>query len=203
MSVREDILEETIVRQLKTLIIDEAQATKLKVQWKKNQVQSNQADVAKSLELRIADETTRLNRLTDLLIDGVIDQSAYQTREHDGRLRLAELREELAQLPDLAEQEVTHMNFLELMKSLARLHIMAEPSEKRIIVENCFSNRTVIGKDVYLEPHNWLEEIEMASPVCVGAHLRDTSRTIIPMLDILNSRQSRQDDDKGTVDRLS
>ncbi len=202
-TIREDVLEVAIIGQLRTLIIDEDEARKLKLQWKKNQAISNQAEAIQSLELRIADETKRLKRLTDLLIDGVVDNTAFQNRERDGKLRLAELKEELANLPDPATEEANHMKFLELMKSLAELHVLAEPDEKRVIVQNCFSNRTVIEKDVCLEPYNWLREGQLGSSVCVGAHLRDTSRTIIPLLDILHGKQSGQEDDKGPLNRLS
>jgi len=194
-TIREDVLEASIIQSLKTLILDEGEAKKLKVKWSKAQAKSDHTETVKSLELRLADETTRLNRLTDLLIDGVLDNAAFQTRERDGKLRIAELQEELANLPDPAAEAAMHMNFLELMKSLAELQIMAKPDEKRCIVENCFSNRTVSGKEVYLEPYDWLREGKIGRPVLVGAHSRDTPRTIIKLLDILNGTQSNKEDD--------
>jgi hypothetical protein len=54
---------------------------------------------------------------------------------------------------------------------------VAKPVEKRVIVENCFSNRTVVGKTVCLEPYDWLEVGKKRPPVLYGAHYRDTNRT--------------------------
>ena len=69
------------------------------------------------------------------------------------------------------------MQFLELMKSLAELYILAERDEKRVIVQNCFSNRTVSPKNVCLEPYDWLQRGKIACPVLDGAHLRGEDRT--------------------------
>ena len=41
-----------------------------------------------SLDLRIADEEKRLERLTDLLLDGTIDNDIYRTRQKAGRMHL-------------------------------------------------------------------------------------------------------------------
>ncbi len=176
-TVREEGLETAILGNLKNQIIDDEEAKRLEVEWRKNQNKSDYFETTKSLELRISDETTRLDRLTDLLIDGTLDQETFRTRERDAKLRLAELREERANLPDPAEAEATHMDFLELMKSLAELYIMAKPAEKRVIVKNCFSNRTVVGKNVCLEPRNWLKEGRVGRSVLCGAHYRGEPRT--------------------------
>jgi DNA invertase Pin-like site-specific DNA recombinase len=186
-TIREDLLEAQIVRNLTALVIDETEAAKLQVAWRDRQSEADHAETIKSLELRIADETTRLNRLTDLLIDGSIDKDAHQLRERDGKLRLAELQEELATLPDPAAETAKHMQFLELMKSLAELYILAEHDEKRVIVENCFSNRTVSPKNVCLEPYDWLQTGKVACPVLVGAHLRGEDRTFSRLLELLRA----------------
>ncbi|WP_424970631.1 recombinase family protein [Dinoroseobacter sp. S76] len=194
-TIREDVLEAQVARRLTSLIIDEAEANRLEVAWCERQSEVDHAEAIKSLELRVADETTRLARLTDLLIDGTIDKDAYQLRERDGKLRLAELQKELATLPDPAAETAKHMQFLELMKSLAELYILAERDEKRAIVQNCFSNRTVSPKDVCLEPYDWLQRGKIAYPVLVGAHLRDADRTFLRLLYLLRAYKSvgRQD----------
>ena len=187
-TIREDVLEAQVVRRLTSLIIDETEANRLQVAWRDRQSAVDHAETIKSLELRIADETTRLARLTDLLIDGTIDKDAYQLRERDGKLRLAELQEELATLPDPAAETAKHLQFLELMKSLAELYILAERDEKRVIVQNCFSNPTVAPKNVCLEPYDWLQRGKIACTVLVGAHLRDEDRTFMKLLDLLMTR---------------
>jgi hypothetical protein len=103
-------------------------------------------------------------------------------------------------LPDPAAETAKHMQFLELMKSLAELYILAERDEKRVIVQNCFSNRTVSPKNVCLEPYDWLQRGKIACPVLVGAHLRGEDRTFIteddnsPIEKLLHLQKTMLDD---------
>lgn len=129
------------------------------------------------LDLRISDETQRLERLTDLMIDGNIDKQTYQSRQGATLMRLAELREELTNLPDAAKIAADRQEVVELMKNLVRLHGLAAAHEKRILLENCFSNRIVVGKNVELEPYNWLRKAKIGLGVLSGALDRDTYRT--------------------------
>lgn len=141
---------------------------------------SEQASEQAALRLRIADEEKRLERLTDLLIDGVIDNDAFQERQRTVKLRLAEMCEQVAAIPDPALIEANHQKFLELMKNLAQLHQNADPDEKRMMVENCFSNRQVVRKYIKLKPYNWLEIDQNGLGVFSGAPERYTDRTSGP-----------------------
>ena len=70
-----------------------------------------------------------------------------------------------------------HMRTLiELANSLVRSHRMAETAEKRQLVEMTTSNRRVYGKDVYMEPSNWLDEVENTLGVQFGGPDRDSHR---------------------------
>ena len=73
---------------------------------------------------------------------------------------------------------------LEQVKSLLQekdiefdLHLTNAPGHGREIVENAFSNRTVVRKSVELKPHDWLQASDFTQPVLSGAPYRDTSRT--------------------------
>ena len=70
-------------------------------------------------------------------------------------------------------------NFLELIKNLAETYLFAKPAEKREIVEWATSNRRVSGKSVYLEPANWLLQVETAIAGLIGVPALTTSRTSI------------------------
>ena len=54
----------------------------------------------KSVLLRIADASSRLDRLTDLLIDGTINKPDYERRKQNTEFELAQLREEERQFAD-------------------------------------------------------------------------------------------------------
>ena len=54
---------------------------------------------------------------------------------------------------------------------------MADPAEKRQLVEMTTSNRLAYGKDVYLEPSDWLQDVENTLGVSVGDPGRHRDRT--------------------------
>lgn len=77
-------------------------------------------------------------------------------RKQDLLLGLVKLKEERSELvnTDLSEDQIE--KFLELVTSLAELHRILTADEKRYMLENCFSNRTVSDNEPCLEPHSWL-----------------------------------------------
>lgn len=176
-TVREEVLSDAINCGLRCLQIDEADTARFADDLAAINPVTALEEQRTSLLLRIADETSRLDRMTDLMIDGTLDKATFQEKQNALQFRLAALRESLASLPDPKEIEANRRQFLELMKSLARLHENADQVGKRQLVENCFSNRRVIGKNVLLEPYNWLQEAKNSSYVFSGALDRDTDRT--------------------------
>jgi site-specific DNA recombinase len=140
------------------------------------------SEMQRSLDLRIDQAKARQVRLTDLLLDGTISSDDHNTRKRSLILELRTLEEERddAIQNHLKAGEVA--KFLELMKTLVLLHGSAKPAEKRTMVQNCFSNRTVHGRKLCLEPQNWLVEAKNALDVPNGAPQRHTSRTIREVL---------------------
>ena len=61
--------------------------------------------------------------------------------------------------------------YIELMKTLTRLHKSAIPAEKRGFVESLFSNRKVVLKNVELEPHFWLLDRKFSDLSPLVTHL--------------------------------
>ena len=52
---------------------------------------------------------------------------------------------------------------------------MANSDERSQIVKIASSNRTVVRKNVYVEPANWLLVVNEAMSGLVGGHCRDTT----------------------------
>ena len=181
-TVREDRLEEAIAYRLRRLQIEPEQAQRLQESWMRETADKQTEETAAAIQLKIHDEEARLDRLTDLLVDRTIDTAVYQKRQRAGRLRLAELHDQLAELPNQDAVEQHRRDFLELMKSLCLLYEMAKPPEKREIVENAFSNRVVAGKNVELEPYDWLRLPASAPNVlkCDPERYRDTDLPGVP-----------------------
>ena len=155
--VREDRLEQSVREALACVELSQDDAEQLSSDWQLWLRSKYFDDIRRSLDLRIAQTEKRLERLTDLLIDGAISPSVHHRRQHDMKLEIGQLKHDRAQLHSEQPSERHLANFLELMKSLVQLHISANRPEKRILVENCFSNRTVVENRPCLEPYSWLK----------------------------------------------
>lgn len=134
-------------------------------------------DREKAWRLRKANLQDRIDRLTDALIDRLIDRDTFAERRQ--RLALEEecLDQERREWADRAKKAAHMRSLIELANSLERSHQLAEPAEKRQLVEMTTSNRQVAGKCIYLEPSNWLDEVENTLGVQFGGPDRDRDRT--------------------------
>ncbi len=181
-TIREEQLDQAIRWNLQRLVLTEEAAFKLKAAWCGDAVTKEATQRQTSLDLRVAEQEKRLERLTDLLLDDAIDQETYRSRQADMRLRLQELKEKQADTPDVDKIAKYRREYLELMKTLCLLYEMAKPREKREIVENAFSNRVVVGKNVELEPYIWLRrpQNDLGVPNGAPARGRDTDLPGVP-----------------------
>lgn len=157
-TVREERLDLAVRESLEALSFTDRDARNLTSAWHEWSNSDGGRQALAALELRIAKTNERLDRLTDLLVDGTIDKSDYERRKQTLKLELAELEQRRAKATrrDLSDGEMAI--FIELMKSLVQLHNSAVPAEKRAMLRNLYSNRTVSGKSVELEPHIWLTD---------------------------------------------
>ncbi|MEJ8562324.1 hypothetical protein QTO30_14560 [Yoonia sp. GPGPB17] len=80
-TIREDVLEAQIMRKLMEFVIDETEATKLQIAWSDRLSEVDHAETIKSLELRIADETTRLKRRLKHVSNNVRDTAHTFNRQ--------------------------------------------------------------------------------------------------------------------------
>lgn len=189
-TLREDVIEEHFFGALSDLQIDRTEAQRLEELWLSDAEQNTHRDHLRSLELRLAETEARLDRLTDLFIDGSIEKETFNDRKKSLALERDRLRQDLATTPQLDERMRKQRQFLELMKTLAGLYQIAKPPEKRVLVENVFSKRQVTGKCVELEPSNWLRQVDAAMPVPFGEQHRHTDRTLDALLELIEGRQT-------------
>ena len=130
----------------------------------------------KAWRLRLANLQDRIDRLTDALIDRLIDREAFADRRQRLALETEALDEERREWGDKAKKTAHMRTLIELANSLVQSHRLADTAEKRQLVEMTTSNRHVYGKDVYIEPSNWLHEVEDTMGVLSGAPARDSHR---------------------------
>lgn len=130
-----------------------------------------------SLVLRESNLQSRKARLTDALVDGMIEREDYKERHKALVLEEQMLREERAAFTSLYAKAENLHSVIELTRNLTQGHDLADRQQRRAIVEMTTSNRTVTGKNVYIEPQDWLQGLKGISSVPSGEPSRDRDRT--------------------------
>ena len=120
--------------------------------------------------------TAKLDRLTDALISGVVDQDTYRAKHRDLLIEKAAIEQQRIAEADRSRHEETRGKFLELAKNLAALYIFATPAEKRQVVEIAFSNRVIDGRESLFSPRSWLYDAVKIASVFSGPHSEDRTR---------------------------
>ncbi|WP_108811911.1 recombinase family protein [Sphingorhabdus sp. Alg231-15] len=159
-SVREEIIEEQIRKLFEQIRLEEnaIHRTMEQVDAWVNQRASGFVDPKNSILL--AEAESKMERLTDALIDRLIDQETYSKRKTKIQFEITKLKQERAKASDLRQKAVKIREVAELAKSLGNAYDLANRTQKRQLVKIGSSNRHVIEKDVYLAPSNWVKRIE-------------------------------------------
>lgn len=166
-----------VTERLRDFVLGEEKAAELREQLLAWINGTDRENWQRSLDLRIDQARQRLDRLTDLLIDGTIPKVDFENKKHSLLFEIAELTEERRKLDEDRFTEEDTEKFLELATSLDSQYKSASNDEKRTMVENCFSNRTLSPKSLCLEPRNWLRDLKNGLAVPDGDQPRSTSRT--------------------------
>ena len=197
-TIREEDIEKAVREAFVMLQITSTEAAQFENKWNDWLAGDDRAGHIKHLDLRLAETSLRLQRLTDLLIDGTIGKDDFAARKKGLALDLSRLEEERKEATEVPFTSKQLIMLLERLKTLAELHINAKPAEKREMVQNAFSNRRVVGKNVELEPYSWLETKDFALSVPFGDPARHTYRTsgletilhgYVKMLNIFNKTE--------------
>ncbi len=126
-----------------------------------------EGEIRRNLELRLADNKTRMDRLVEAYIDKAIDRSAYEPR----RVRLVEeelqIRHDLKRLEENPREVAPNFwEHFELAKGPVLAYKSGSPEEKRQLVISLTSNLTVDRKKV---------EIALKYPFSLIANRRNCS----------------------------
>lgn len=160
MTVREEALAAAIDTCLAQSQLGHADAADFLARIETWVAQTNSSDQEKAWQLRKAAIQDRIDRLTDALVDRLIDRDAYADRRQRLALEEEALDEEHQKIGNRAAKAAHMRTLIELAKTLCLSHQLAEPAEKRRLVEMTTSNRRVYGKNICIEPSNWLSEVE-------------------------------------------
>jgi site-specific DNA recombinase len=176
-SLREDEIESAIVNLLDclTLADDDLKAALERLPAILTPAVTEEA--IKAIDLQAAQVEHRLDRLTDMALDNLIEPDAYQAKKQTLMLEQSRVAEMRAEVAINATNPTTVRRFLELATNLATLYQSAAKAQKRRIVEWATLNRLASGKSPCFEPSKWLLDTQTMLGVLCGAEQRDDSRT--------------------------
>jgi len=118
------------------------QLSKLKSDWL-----NRQKELSQSLNLRLGSLDSKLQRVTDLLIDGTLDKVQYESEKRKILAEQQELNEQQNRVSSKKSSYLQNMqDFLELAQKPKILYDLANCDEKRELLEMFTSNLYVKGK---------------------------------------------------------
>lgn len=136
------------------------------------------------LDLGIVEE--RLNKLTDALLDGLVDPEMFQRRKTSLLKDRSELRDRLASAASDRSLPDTVSKFFELAKTAKFGYEIANPTEKRDLVKRTTSNLVAHGKNIEIALLSPYREVQEWRKTERCGHRPDRLRTSLrKLLDIL------------------
>jgi site-specific DNA recombinase len=176
-TIREDVVEAHVKAHLMTLRLTDQQYRRLRSMALERLAKTTNAAAIKALDLRRARLRERQERLTDALIDHLIDKETYRARKQALDVEENELRAAIEEASSGDAQRESVLKFLELARNLYLHYEMADLSKRRWIVQNAFSNFIVRQKSLSLNARKWLRDPENTVGVLCGAPLPVRTRT--------------------------
>ncbi|WP_411890778.1 recombinase family protein [Yoonia sp. SDW83-1] len=162
-TIREDRLQEQISRHLTRLQLTQRDKKRLEEQFQNWLKDASPSDMTSSIKLRIADVATRLDRLTDLLIDGSIDKASFESRKQNTEFELQALREEERSLVNRKKSEADLVELLDMASDLSGMFGRLISDERRAFLKNCIDAIKVRKGRVRVYPAGWLKELHTVS----------------------------------------
>lgn len=171
---REDTLEQALLASWAPFAT--AEEWKQRLKDKLNEVLAGEASdelVAKNgVALQLTNIKGRLERLTDALVDGVLDKTAYDERRAT-LLREEQLLEQTLAGDTANTLEISHfvLGALELAMAAQQSYILANRPAKRELAIHLCSNRMVLGKEVVVEPYFPFQILRTRDTSCLVHHI--------------------------------
>ncbi|MDD5226980.1 MAG: recombinase family protein, partial [Candidatus Omnitrophica bacterium] len=152
--VREEVFENEVRGTLQPLQLspDEIEQVSLLIASMKKSRTVMKETKKQEMQLRQERCDSRLDRLTDAYVDGVIEKETYLRRKESVLNEIKKIEEEMIDIDsqdDLIGRRVTER--LELLKSLYLGYIRGTNDEKRELIKKVSSNRLIYGKNVAIE----------------------------------------------------
>jgi site-specific DNA recombinase len=179
-SVREEVLEAELLDSWPPIATTDEWKAALLAQLDSVDLEDKEADADRraTVQLQLSATAARLQRLTDAMVDGLIARDVFNERRA-ALLEEQRLLEEGLESPgDSAEAVTLARERLELACTAQQSYRLASRAARREMVILMSSNRSVVGKNVSVEPRFPREVLENRCPVSECDHLRNSPRTL-------------------------
>lgn len=148
-SFREESIDQGIRRAIERLKLDPEEIPVLDryVADKRTTAVQSQQKLATAVDFKLSAVKERLNRLTDIYIEGQIESEIFNQRKQTLLSERLELEGQLRELRHDPTSALARMEqFVELVKAAYLQYESGNPAEKRQMIETALSNRSATGK---------------------------------------------------------
>jgi site-specific DNA recombinase len=179
-SVREERIETPLAGLFDRLELNDAEVAYLQAWAERTRLQRGaiQDQELASLRLRFDSVRTRLNRLADALIDGLMDKDLFDGRKNALLLEEREIKDRIRDLEQNGPRALGRLEkFLELVKTASLLYKTANAEERRDLIRELTSNLQARGKNIVIEPKLFVRLVTDRSNSSDGRPTRGIPRT--------------------------
>jgi site-specific DNA recombinase len=134
-------------------------------------------ETSRVYSLRLSQIDARIERLTDLLIDGSIDQASYQERKKTALQERIDAEDMQQGSQNTMQHEHRLATFLELVKGLPNMAQTPNSQIFREYVKTAIPNFVISHKSIEIQWSNTVLALLDIGGVYDGAHVRNESRT--------------------------
>lgn len=197
-NVREDLIDNVILRKFERI-----QLTDIEVQYFESKLSKFREEFAglrdqqiQIIQLQLKNISYRLDRLTDALLDGLIDKPEFERRKTNLLFEQKEMEEKLVELEDNFDKIPEKMlEYLQLAKSLYLTYKLGIPEEKRDLLKLVTCNRFVAQKNLDFMLKKPFDELENRQIFTSGVPHRGIPATFISLMTNLIAHFSQNIDD--------
>jgi site-specific DNA recombinase len=179
-TVREEIVERALISLFDRIELNPAELDYIQDWVSETRVQEDdrrQREVAQ-FNLRLDGIRARLHRLTDAMIDGVLEKPLFDDRKNALLLEEREIRDQIVAWERNGLFGLSRLEkFLELAKTASVLYKTANQAEKRDLVRELTSNLKVSGKNLAIEPKFFVQIVAERPISTIGSPIRGVPRT--------------------------
>ncbi len=179
-TIREELIDRSFQELLQSIQFTSKETTEAE-KWFRHRHQKMESHIGqakKALNLQLEQTQSRLSKLTDALVDGIIEQELFIQKKNSLVMAEQELKSKLTNLEGNKTEALQKTEkFLELINSAYLSYKEANFEKKRHLVKTVTSNFFIRGKTVSIKPHLPFELLINRTGVWDGGPQRNRPRT--------------------------